>query len=224
MKRFLLPTVLLLSSLTVAATQTTRYFLRVDSQPSSLAVMMKNGTPYIQLETLRQLGISVQIQGDILILNSPKTVAPAGGANGRTSLEGCMGKTLFNGVWHMTVKSVRPISRYNGQQSGYRLVLEWGNGTSKAIDALNTGVKTLTLVLADGSTLESENVQDLLNRNVPQAIANTLELSFYAGSSKAKSALPAKLLVEIKAAGVLFPGVSYSTPTPSFRVNLTCQK
>ena len=223
MKKILLAA-LVLSSLALAATQTTQYFLMVNGSPSSLAVVVNQGNPYIHLETLRQLGISVQVKGNTITLNSPKTIAPAGGTNQRASLEGCMGETLFNGVWRMTAKSVKPISRYNGQQSGYSVALEWKNGTNKTIDALNTGVKTLTLVLADGSTLESENVQDLLYKKLPQAAGNTLELSFYAGSSKARSALPAKLLVEIKAAEALSSGVSYSTPTPSFRVNLACQK
>ncbi|WP_415784619.1 hypothetical protein [Deinococcus saxicola] len=36
-----------------------------------------------------------------------------GGANQRTSLEGYVGETLFNGMWRMIVKSGTPIGCHN---------------------------------------------------------------------------------------------------------------
>jgi hypothetical protein len=115
----------------------------------------------------------------------------------------------------------QPLQR---QQNGYRVALEWKNGTKKTIDALNTGVKTFTLVLANGSTLESENVQDLLYNKLPQAAGNTLELVFYAASSAKKATPASKLLVEIDAGGAARSEVAYSTPKLGFRVNLTCSR
>jgi hypothetical protein len=226
MNRALLPTALaLLTSLALAATT---YRVTVNGQPSPDAAIVVNGKTYVPLSVLELLGVPVVQQGATLALGAPAAPRAApGGANQRASLEGCIGETLFNGVWRLTVKAARPISRYNGQQPGYSLSLEWKNGTPQTIDALNTGVKAVTLVLADGSTLESDNVQALLYKKLPQGAGIPLDLPFYfAGSARPAPALapPSKLLVEINPAGAAPSGVAYTTPTPSFRVRLDCQK
>lgn len=157
-------------------------------------------------------------------LAANKSGVTPGGANQRASLEGCMNETLFNGVWRLMVQETTPIVRYGGQQHGYAVKVLWKNGTTKTIDALNTGVSTITLVLSDGSTLTAENDQDLKFKKLPQAAGSTFPLNFWADSSPKALAPVQKLLVEIRASGAIPSGVTYSTSTPSFRVHLDCQK
>lgn len=209
----------LLTSVALAATT---YTVIVNGQPSSEQAIVVNGNTYVPLSALKLLGIQVNQQGRTITLGTAST--SPGGANQRASLEGCVGETLFNGVWRMTVKAVKPISRYNGQQKGYALSVEWKNGTVRTIDALNTGVKTLTLVLADGTTLTSDEAQTLLYKKLPQAAGLTLDLPFYADSAASKTTLvsPSKFLVEINPAGAP-AGVAYTSTSPGFRVKLDCQ-
>jgi len=68
--------------------------LLVNGQPSSLGTATVNGVPYVQLEALCQLGISVRMKGGTRTLESPKAAAPAGSAVRRASSEGCVGQAL----------------------------------------------------------------------------------------------------------------------------------
>ncbi|GGR07714.1 hypothetical protein [Deinococcus ruber] len=213
---FVIFSTLALTSFALAATTT--YRVIVNGQGAADQAIVVDGKTYVPLSAVKLLGVSTTLTGNTLTLGS----TPTGGANQRASVEGCLGTPLFNGVWRISVKSIRPISRYNGQQQGYGLTLTWKNGTTKTIDALNTGVKTFTLVLADGTVLDSENVQDVQFKRLPQAAGTTLELPYYAPSG-VRPAAPAKLLVEIQASGAAASGVAYTSPTPSFRVRLDCQ-
>ena len=204
------------------------YSLVVNGQPAPAKAIVVNGQTYVPLSALNALGIPSSLNGSTLTLGTGAAPATSpGGTNQRASLEGCINDTLFNGVWRMTVKSVTPISRYNGQNKGYALNVEWKNGTKTTADAQNSGVKTFQLVLQDGSTLESENVQDLTFKKLAQGAGNTFTLHFYADSAQSKQLTPAdKLLVEIDPSVPSATGlkVAYTTPTPSFRVRLGCHK
>ena len=210
-----------------------RYSLIVNGQTSKEQAIVVAGKTYVPLTVLKSLGINSSLKETTLSLsntggNDPVSNATLGGTNQRASLEGCIGETLFNGVWRLTLKSTKPISRYNGQQPGYGLNLEWKNGTKTTTNALNTGIKSLNLVLEDGTVLQSENVQNLTNKSLPQGAGVTLDLAFYAesGTPADKLSRPAKFLVEIDPKVLVNTGVSvaYSTPSPSFRVRLDCQK
>jgi hypothetical protein len=209
------------------------YSLIVNGQTSKGTAIGVAGKTYVPLTVLKSLGITSSLKGTTLTLsntgsNDPPANTTAGGTNQRASLEGCIGETLFNGVWRLTLTATKPISRYNGQQPGYNLNLEWKNGTKTTANALNTGVKSLNLVLEDGTVLQSEDVQTLTNKSLPQGAGVALELAFYAesGTPADKLSKPAKFLVEIDPKVLVNTGVSvvYSTPTPSFRVRLDCQK
>lgn len=204
------------------------YSLVVNGRAMPAQAIVVKGQTYIPLSALDLLGIPNRLQGSTLTLGTGVAAATApGGANQRTSLEGCLGESLFNGIWRMTVRSVKPISRYNGQQRGYAVGVEWKNGSSATTDALNTGAKTFQLVLQDGSTLESENFQDLLLQKLTQGAGNTFTLEYYASSAQSARLTPAdKFLVEIDPAVLRSTGVkaAYTTSTPSFRVRLSCSK
>ena len=219
-----LPVLIVLALAPAAGAQS--YSLVVGGQVVPARAIVVQGQTYIPLSALDLLGIPSRLRGTTLTLGTGAAGATApGGANQRASLEGCLGETLFNGIWRMTVRSVKPISRYNGQQRGYAVAIEWKNGSPVTTDALNTGAKTFQLVLQDGSTLDSENYQDLLYRKLAQGAGNVFTLEYYADSARSARLTPAdKLLVEIDPAVLRATGVkaAYTAPTPSFRVRLTC--
>jgi hypothetical protein len=209
------------------------YSLVVNGQISKETAIVVGDKTYVSLAVLKSLGVNSSLKGTTLTLSNSASSssvpnATAGGANQRASLEGCIGETLFNGVWRLTLTATKPISRYNGQQPGYNLNLEWKNGTKTTTNALNTGIKTLNLVLEDGTVLQSEDVQSLTNKSLPQGAGVTLDLAFYAesGTPADKLSKPAKFLIEIDPKVLANTGitVAYSTPNPSFRVRLDCQK
>jgi hypothetical protein len=225
-------TIVLISMLAIAMAAGSSYSLIVNAQVSNEKAIVVGGKTYVPLAVLKSLGIASSLKGTTLTLSNtggnPASSATAGGTNQRASLEGCIGETLFNGVWRLTVNATKPISRYNGQQSGYNLNLEWKNGTKATTNALNTGIKSLNLVLEDGTVLQSEDVQSLTNKSLPQGAGIALDLAFYAesGTPADKLSRPAKFLVEVDPKVLANTGVSvaYSTPNPSFRVRLDCQK
>jgi hypothetical protein len=224
MKRVLI-SLLVLSTVALAATP--GYSVVVNGQVAPDQAIVVGGKTYVPLSALKLLGVPSSLKGSTLTLGTQASSAPApGGANQRASTEGCVGEPLFNGVWRLTVNGVTPAVRYNGQQKGYRVSLSWKNGTTKTIDALNTGVKSLNLVLQDGSTLTSENEQDLKFKSLPQAAGTTVVLTFWADSAQTTAGLaqPSKLIMEIKAGGAAASGVAYTSPTPSFRVRLDCSR
>ena len=207
-------------------TNTAELTVVLNGQVAPDSAIVVNGKTYVALSVLDLLGVKTSLKGSTLTLGAQ--TAPAispGGADQRASLEGCLNETLFNGVWRLTVNGVKAINRFNGQQAGYSLNVEWKNGNTKTINALNTGVKAITLVLDNGNTLDAENEQDLKYKNLPQAAGTSLALMFWASSAQTTAGLgkPSKMLIEIHPSGY-DSGVTYSSKTPSFRVKLDCQK
>lgn len=207
-------------------TNTAELTVVLNGQVAPDSAIVVNGKTYVALSVLDLLGVKTSLKGSTLTLGAQ--TAPAispGGADQRASLEGCLNETLFNGVWRLTVNGVKAINRFNGQQAGYSLNVEWKNGNTKTINALNTGVKAITLVLDNGNTLDAENEQDLKYKNLPQAAGTSLALMFWASSAQTTAGLgkPSKMLIEINPSGY-DSGVTYSSKTPSFRVKLDCQR
>ncbi len=223
MNRFVPLALALLLSGAQAANAT--YSIIVNGQVAPAPAIVVNGQTYVPLSALKLLGIGSSLKGTTLTLGGAAATTAPGGANQKASLEGCLGETLFNGVWRMTVNSFKPGFQYD-THPGYVLNLEWKNGTTRSINALNTGIKDFMLVLADGTTLTSDNLQQLKYRKLPQAGGMTFNIPFYADDALPSLAQPSKLLVEIdpSIAAATSSGVSYTTPTPSFRVRLDCRK
>ena len=231
MKGFVITAAALLATVALAQASIK---LVVNGQPSALPAITVNGATYIPLSALERAGAKVTRTAAGLTLtlpggsSAPSSQMAAGGANQRVSLEGCIGETLFNGIWRLTVKSVKAINRYNGQQLGYSLSLEWKNGAKVTADALNTGIKNLNLVLSDGTVLQTDDAQSLTSKKLPQGAGVALELAFYTASGVTADKLgkPDKFLVEIDPLVLKNTGVAtaYTTPNPSFRVRLDCQK
>lgn len=205
---------------------------------SSRAIVV-SGKTYVPLEALQAAGVRSSQAGTTLSLTLPGAPAAptanvaAGGANARVSLEGCVGETLFNGVWRLTVKGVDPIPANVGRGPGWGVTVELRNGTKTKTILRDTGLESIDLVLPDGNTLlfyESEAEQFFIYKELIQAGAVTYQLKFYSPDRETLAAdvpRPDKLIVQLDpkrmTAGYL-AGVAYTTPTPSFRVRLDCQK
>jgi hypothetical protein len=222
---------LAIATLGLALAAGSSYSLVINGQVFGDQAIVVGGKTYVPLSALKSLGVNSSLKGTTLTLGNPGSTAQnatAGGANQRASLEGCVGETLFNGIWRLTVTSTKPISRYNGQQPGYSLSLEWKNGAKVTTDALNTGIKSLNLALEDGTVLVTDDAQNLTSKTLPQGAGVALNLAFYAQSGTNADTLskPSKFLIEIdpKVLGNTGVAAAYTAPNPSFRVRLDCQK
>ena len=146
-----------------------------------------------------------------------------------------MGETLFSGVWRFTTKKVEAIGADVGLGPGWGVTVELRNGAGTMASLHDTGATSIELVQPDGNTFEFE-VHDaeekFLYRELTQAGDVTNQLLFHVPDARAVAASiprPSKLIVQIDpkrlTAGYLVAGkVAYMTPTPSFQVNLDCQK
>ena len=214
------------------------YSLVVNGQVSSEKAIVVGGKTYVPLSVLKSFGVSSSLKGTTLTLGSSSAPTPqisAGGANQRDSLEGCIGETLFNGIWRLTVKSVEQIEPDVGLGPGWGITVELRNGTRTKTTLHDTGLETIDLVLPDGNTLVFEErtaEEPFIYKNLAQAAGVTYQLRFHFQDARMPSTdlpRPAKLTVQLDpkrlTAGYLIAGkVAYSTPNPSFRVKLDCQK
>lgn len=218
----------------VAAAQ--RYALVVNGQVTPAQALVVGGQTYVPLSALKQLGIPSRLKGNTLTLGTG--VAPAtapGGASQRTALEGCVGDTLFNGVWRLTVRKVEPIGADAGYGPGWGVTAELRNGTATRTSLQDTGLEAIELVGADGNTFvfqERAAQEPLIDKGVAQAGGVTYQLRFHTQDARASASsvpAPAKLVVSLNprkmTAGYLKEGrVAYTTPAPSFRVRLDCSR
>lgn len=222
--------VLLYGSFAVAAGPT----ISVNGQPHSPAAQVIGGQTFIPISVLNSLGVPYQLQGNRLLIGSAASAASSpGGANQRTSLSGCQGEWLFNGVWRVKVGSLRPIQK-DGDTPGWGVDIEVRNGTKTTMNLPDAGWggngQGVNLVFADGNSLAVDpyDVQKLTYHSFPQASSFNHQLKFYApeGMSAINLKSPSKLLIEIDPKGIGFSikqsGVAFTTPTPSFRIDLTC--
>lgn len=225
------------SSLALAASTT--YNLVVNGQVSNERAIVVNGKTYVPLSVLKSLGVTSSLKGTTLTLGQTSgtpgsTVTPsatAGGANARAGLEGCVGETLFNGVWRLKVVKLEPISK-GENQPGWGATVELRNGTKVTTAVYRTGLTGINLVLPNGNALAFDEYegQAFTHNDLAQAAGVTVQLKFYfpAGTPAKDLPRPEKLVVQFDPAklweGVRKEGVAFTTPSPSLRVRLDCQK
>lgn len=223
--------ILILSSLSVLAASVTLK-LSINGMNSSTPAIVQNGKTYIPLEALQKAGVKATISKTEIKLELPGVV---GGANQRASLEGCLGETLFNGVWRMKAIKLERIKK-DGDTPGWGLLLEVKNGSKATITPVDAGFdgtgQGIQLAFADASTLnvDAMEVQKLTFASLPAGGSVTQQLKFYYafGTPEETVKIPTKFLLEIDAKGIgdstKAKGVAFSVPNPSFRVRLDCQK
>lgn len=223
--------ILILSSLSVLAASVTLK-LSINGMNSSTPAIVQNGKTYIPLEALQKAGVKATISKTEIKLELPGVV---GGANQRASLEGCLGETLFNGVWRMKAIKLERIKK-DGDTPGWGLLLEVKNGSKATITPVDAGFdgtgQGIQLAFADASTLnvDAMEVQKLTFASLPAGGSVTQQLKFYYafGTLEETVKTPTKFLLEIDAKGIgdstKAKGVTFSVANPSLRVRLDCQK
>ncbi len=221
--------ILILSSLTALAASVTLK-LSINGVTSSTPAIVQNGKTYIPLEALQKAGVKATVSKTDIKLEFPGI---NGGANQRASLEGCLGETLFNGVWRVKTSKLEPIK---SDRPGWGLTLEVKNGSKATITPVDAGFdgtgQGIQLAFADASTLnvDPQEVQKLTFASLPAGGSVTQQLKFYYpfGTPEETVKPPTKFLLEIDAKGIgdstKAKGVAFSVPNPSLRVRLDCQK
>jgi hypothetical protein len=227
---------LTLAGFAVAANTT--YSLVVNAQVSSERAIVVNGKTYVPLGVLKSLGVTSSLKGTTLSLSNTKPADPnavAGGANQRPALEGCLGETLFNGVWRIKASKLERISR-DPSTPGWALTIEVRNGTKSQLAMTDTGVsgtgEGMQLAFSDASTINVDGleVQKLTFASLPPGGMVTVRVPFYYPFGTLEDAVktPTKFLFAINPKGfedgMRKRGAAYSVPNPSLRVRLDCQK
>lgn len=213
-----------LAGAALAATTTLRF--TVNGKPVANALSV-DGRVYVPLSVLQANGVKITAGAGGVQWT---TVQAAGGANQMTALEGCVGQTLFNGVWRMTVRSVTPATVEGFP--GYNVVVEMANGTSHPLTIIESGMDSAeghyTLATANGDTSAWRvvtNANYFGDRSAPQGGKFTFTFPFFPSNTNGPTpGAPAKFLMYVNPENVNKKDVPYSVPNPSFRVNLTCRK
>lgn len=224
--------ILALAALGVFALAQATLRLTINGTASATPAITVNGKVYVPLESLQKAGMGVSRSGANLSLNFQ---VAAGGTNQRASLEGCLGETLFNGIWRIKVSNLQAIKK-DGTTPGWGMTVELRNGSKNTLTLTDTGVdgtgQGIQIVSPNGNTIPVDpyDVQKLTFASLPQGGVFTHQLKFYYpfGTTDDQVQKPDKMLLEIKPEGIGASlrdgGLRYSVPNPSLRVKLDCQK
>lgn len=204
--------------------------LSINAQASSTPAIVQNNKTYIPLEALQKAGVKAVITKTEVKLELPGFV---GGTNQRASLEGCLGETLFNGVWRVKTIKLEKIQK-DASTPGWGLTLDVKNGSPATITPVDAGFdgtgQGIQLGFADASTLNVDalEVQKLTFASLPPGGAVTQQLKFYYPLGTTDIKTPIKFLLELNPKGIgestKAKGVAFNVQNPSLRVKLDCQK
>jgi hypothetical protein len=204
--------------------------LSINNKTYTARAIVQNSKTYIPLEALQKAGVKAVISKAAVKLELPGFV---GGANQRASLEGCLGETLFNGVWRVKTIKLEPIKK-DQATPGWGLTLEVRNGSPTTIMPVDAGFdgtgNGIQLAFADASTINVDpyDVQKLTFASMPAGGAVTHQLKFYFPLGTSNPPTPSKFLLEVNSSrlgdSTRAKGVAFNTPNPSLRVRLDCQK
>jgi hypothetical protein len=222
----------LLCGLAIAANATLK--LSINGSPAASSAIVVGGKVFIPLEALQKAGAVASASKTSVDLTLPGA-QNAGGSNARASLEGCLGETLFNGVWRVKTLKLEAIKK-DGVTPGWGLTVEVRNGTKTTLGMTDAGVdgtgQGIQLAFADATTIPVDpmEVQKLTFAKLPAGGAVTQQLKFYYpfGTPESAAQKPVKFLLEIDPKGIgdstRAKGVGFSVLNPSLRVRLDCQK
>jgi hypothetical protein len=229
---------LVIFGLTLA--QDLTYTVVVGGQVTEDKAVVIGGQTYVPLSALSSLGVTSSLDGTVLTLGGAVPQATVGGANQRESVEGCLGETLFNGIWRIKVTDLVAITRDAGtplENAGWGLTVELRNGAAGTlVPAVDTGVveQGIQLAFADAQTLNAyfAEVQKLIYASLPQGGVVVQQLNFWYPYDTDPETIqtPVKFLFQINPQGFedsiknRSGGAYYTTPAPSFRIRLDCQQ
>ncbi|SMB97541.1 hypothetical protein [Deinococcus hopiensis] len=232
---------LLTAGLTLAQGVQSVLDLVVGGQVSSTHAIVVKGEAFVPVSALTRLGVRATRSGNTLTLtagaSTPGPVSPVGGTNQRPATEGCLGDTLFNGVWRVKVLAVKAVARDEGAGApGWGVDLEFRNATSKdisptiSIDAFGKGIYLFQAGGNPAGDISGDGVYYTFAKDLPPGGVLRGQMRFYAGSDRTTwpaftAARPTKLILSVlNPTPVKNEGLAYNTQTPSFRVDLTCSK
>jgi hypothetical protein len=163
-------------------------------------------------------------------LSHAATPRPAGGANQRPSVEGCMGQTLFNGVWRLKVTgSELKTNPDDADSKNWAITLELRNGKNAQNSPADSGFQDYPqIAFADGTVLDMETTtakvqyqKAIYYKSLPPGGVAATTMWYRLDEAHA-SQTPTKLLISIKPTeyGKTF---GYTVKDPSFRVKLDCK-
>src|ERR1700687_3655534 len=91
-------------------------------------------------------------------MSGASTASPAGGANQRASVEGCIGETLFNGVWRLKViSSALQTNPDDPDYKNWAITIELRNGKNAQNSPGDSGFQDYPqLAFADDTILDME--------------------------------------------------------------------
>lgn len=185
------------------------------------------GKTYVPLDALRAAGARISSAGGVLSITLGP---PAGGANPLAATQGCLGQTLFNGVWRLKVSELQLLSDDNNPR--WAINVEVRNGANKTLQPVFAGLRAdedhVHLILPDGTPAQM-NVGDTLAgqklsfASLPPGGVWRGQLSFHDQNGADPARRPNKLLFEVRPEDNSSK-VNFSVKDPSFRIDLTCQK
>lgn len=217
----------------IAVAASTSYTLTINGKPAAARAIVVDGRTYVPLAALQAAGATSRLAAGTLALTLPG--AP-GGANGRVSVEGCLGEFLFNGVWRLRVNKVEPARQPGSGDPGipgWAVAVELRNGTTRTLSPSKTGIdaggRGISLATDDGNTLSlraGSDWVDFASKAIPQGAAGIHRMGFFYPVADAAPRKPTKLLLEINTDELRnwteTRDLRYGVPNPSFRVRLDC--
>jgi hypothetical protein len=157
----------------------------------------------------------------------------AGGALQRSSVEGCVGRWLFDGVWRVRATNVDGNANYStgGVLHGVAVSVTVRNGTANTLAPNASGFADIngaqiTLAYDDGNVVALDGSGDsdystFWFKPLPPGASAKVAFDFPFGSNRA--AKPVKLLIGVDPhSSGNSAHVSYSVSNPSFRIHLNC--
>jgi len=152
-----------------------------------------------------------------------------GGANQRSSVEGCMHQTLFDGFWRFKVTSVNLVKEFSYTDTkAWAVAIEIRNARTTDTTPALVGVGQPQLVLADGTVLDMDTDSGIAYgrqvsyANLPPGGSAHGTLYFRPDTNTSK---PDKLLLAVSPRNPVYHTLwGYPVKDPSFRVHLNCTK
>jgi len=226
----------LLLTLALAYAAQTAYKLVINGKSVSAQAIVVNGQTYVPLAALKAAGVQSSLASGTLSLTLPgssqasgATTDAAGGANQLSALEGCIGQTLFNGVWRFRVTKLER-SDIDGKP-GWLVSVEMRNAVPKPLSPSSAGFsntnESYSFATADGNTGVWKTyyvLNDFVAKDIPQGGMFTYQFKVFPDPGATPDQLqnpPTKFILRIDAKR---SDAKYTVPDPSFRIDLTCTK